>query len=32
MGHQDASMVARVYQHLSTNPNFLQEQAKKVPG
>lgn len=30
MGHQDASQVARTYQHLARERNFLREQAKRV--
>lgn len=30
MGHADASMLARVYQHLTQNPRFLLEQAKRA--
>lgn len=32
MGHSDVSMIARVYQHLSKNPEFLREQARKAKG
>ena len=32
MGHQDPSMLARVYQHLSLNPSHLLEQARKAVG
>jgi integrase len=32
MGHQDPSMLARVYQHLSLSPNHLLEQARKAAG
>ena len=32
MGHADASMLARVYQHLTQNPQFLLEQAKRAVG
>ena len=32
MGHSDPSMLARVYQHLSHNPQHLLEQAKKAAG
>lgn len=30
MGHSDPSMLAKVYQHLTQNPNFMLEQAKKA--
>lgn len=30
MGHADASMVAKVYQHLTQNPAFLLKQAKRA--
>ena len=30
MGHADPSMLARVYQHLSQNPRYLLEQAKRA--
>jgi integrase len=30
MGHVDPSMLARVYQHLTQNPQFLLKQAKKA--
>ncbi len=30
MGHTDASMLARVYQHLAHNPTFLLEQAQRA--
>ena len=30
MGHADLSQVARVYSHLSKNPDFLREQLMKV--
>jgi integrase len=30
MGHADPSMLARVYQHLSQNPKYLLEQAKRA--
>ncbi|MCA9196654.1 MAG: tyrosine-type recombinase/integrase, partial [Planctomycetales bacterium] len=30
MGHADPSMLARVYQHLAQNPQFMLEQAKKA--
>ncbi len=30
MGHADASMVQRTYQHLAKNPQFLADQAKRV--
>ena len=32
MGHQDPSMLARVYQHLALNPNHLLQQARKAAG
>ena len=32
MGHRDPSMLARVYQHLSLNPQHLLEQAQKAAG
>lgn len=32
MGHSDVSMIARTYQHLAKNPEFLREQAKKAKG
>jgi integrase len=32
MGHRDPSMLARVYQHLSLNPNHLLQQARKAVG
>ena len=32
MGHSDPSMLARVYQHLSHDPQHLLEQAKKAAG
>jgi len=32
MGHSDASMIANVYQHLATSPDFLQDAAKKAAG
>ena len=30
MGHSDPSMLAKVYQHLTQNPTFMLEQAKKA--
>lgn len=30
MGHSDVTMIARTYQHLAKNPEFLLEQAKKA--
>ena len=30
MGHSDVAMIARTYQHLAKNPEFLLEQAKKA--
>jgi integrase len=30
MGHRDPSTLAKVYQHLSQSPSYLQEQVKKV--
>ncbi len=30
MGHRDPTMVSRVYSHLSRNPEFLRQQAKKA--
>ena len=30
MGHSDPSMLAKVYQHLTQNPAFLLEQAKRA--
>jgi integrase len=30
MGHTDPSMLAKVYQHLTQNPKFLLEQAKRA--
>ena len=30
MGHSDPSMLAKVYQHLTQNPKFLLEQAKRA--
>jgi integrase len=30
MGHSDPSMLAKVYQHLTQNPKFMLEQAKKA--
>ena len=32
MGHSDVSMIARTYQHLSRNPEFLRTQALKAKG
>lgn len=32
MGHSDVSMIARTYQHLARNPEFLREQARKAKG
>jgi len=32
MGHADASMLARVYQHLAHNPDYMREAAKKARG
>lgn len=32
MGHKDASMVAKVYQHVAHDPKFMLEQAKKASG
>ncbi len=32
MGHSDVSMIARTYQHLSKNPEFLLQQAKRAKG
>lgn len=32
MGHSDPSTLARVYQHLSHNPEHLLDQAKKAAG
>jgi site-specific recombinase XerD len=32
MGHRDPSTLARVYQHLSHNPQYLLEQARKAVG
>ncbi len=32
MGHKDPSMLSRVYQHLSLNPQHMLEQAKKAAG
>lgn len=32
MGHSDVSMIARTYQHLARNPEFLREQARKARG
>ncbi len=32
MGHSDPSTLARVYQHLSHNPEHLLEQAKRAAG
>lgn len=31
-GHSDPSTLAKTYQHLSQNPSFLQEQARRVAG
>src|SRR5207249_6485806 len=30
MGHADASMIAKVYQHLATDPTFLLDAARKA--
>ena len=30
MGHSDPSMLAKVYQHLTQNPTFMLEQAKRA--
>ena len=32
MGHEDPSMLAKVYQHLSLNPKHLLEQARRAAG
>ena len=32
MGHKDPSTLAKVYQHLSKNPAYLLEQAKRAAG
>lgn len=32
MGHSDVSMIARCYQHLAKNPEFLRRQAEKAKG
>ncbi len=32
MGHTDATMIARTYQHLAKDPKFLREQAKRARG
>jgi integrase len=32
MGHKDPSMLARVYQHLSHNPEHMREQARRAAG
>ena len=32
MGHADPSTLARVYQHLSQNPKYLLDQAKRARG
>lgn len=32
LGHRDPSMLARVYQHLSQNPDYLREAARKATG
>lgn len=32
MGHSDVSMIAKTYQHLSKNPEFLRKQARKARG
>lgn len=32
MGHSDVSMIARTYQHLARNPEFLRQQATKAKG
>jgi integrase len=32
MGHQDPSMLSKVYQHLSLNPTHMLEQARKAAG
>jgi integrase len=30
MGHQDTGMIAKVYQHLTANPTFLLDAARKA--
>jgi integrase len=32
MGHRDPSTLAKVYQHLAQNPDYLKEQAKRAAG
>lgn len=32
MGHSDVTMIAKTYQHLAKNPEFLRQQAKKARG
>jgi site-specific recombinase XerD len=32
MGHRDPSTLARVYQHVSQNPEYLREAAKRAAG
>jgi site-specific recombinase XerD len=32
MGHRDPSTLAKVYQHLSQNPDYMLEQARKAAG
>jgi hypothetical protein len=32
MGHQDPSMLSKVYQHLSLNPTHMLEQARRAVG
>ena len=32
MGHRDPSTLAKVYQHLGHNPEYLLEQTKKATG
>src|SRR5262249_9548380 len=32
MGHRDPSTLARVYQHLTQNPDYLREAAKRAAG
>ena len=32
MGHKDPSTLARVYQHLSKNPSYLLDEAKRAAG
>ena len=32
MGHRDPSTLAKVYQHLSHNPEYLLDQARKAAG